>query len=108
MDKGTKATFWLGALTFFLFAFMLFFRAFIYADMYIEPGAPYGISDIIELLLACIFLLLIIISVCFAVVLLVKRKTQSKKAALYLVAFCTLLFAAYSPLHTLAARLGSS
>lgn len=96
----------MGALTFCLFAFMLFFRAFIYAGMYIEPDAPYGISDIIEFLLGCVFLLLMVASACLALVLLLKGTVQSKKSGVYLVVFCALLFVAYSPLHNIAARLG--
>lgn len=106
ISKGTKATIWVGAITLSLFAFVLYFRAFIYAGMYIEPGAPYGISDIIEFLLGSVFLLLIVISVVLAVVLFIKGSVQSKKAGGCLLVFCVTLFIAYSPLHDIAARLG--
>ena len=106
LNKGTKATIWLGTLIFILFAFMLFFRAYIYADMYIEPGAPYGISDIIEFLLGCIFLFLVAASVLLAIVLFIKGSVQSKKAGVCLVVFCVVLSISYLPLHNIAARLG--
>ena len=106
LSKGTKASIWIGALTFSLFAFMLYFRAYVYAGMYIEPDAPYGISDIIEFLLGCIFLLLMAVSVIFAIVLFIKGSVQSKKSGVLLLVFCVVLFFAYSPLHNMAARLG--
>jgi len=106
LSKGTKASIWIGALTFSLFAFMLYFRAYIYADMYIEPDAPYGISDIIEFLLGCIFLLLMVASVTLAITLFAKGSVQSKKSGALLVVFCAVLFLIYSPLHNIAASVG--
>ena len=32
------------------------FRAFVYANMYIAPDAPYGVSDVIELVLGVVLL----------------------------------------------------
>lgn len=106
LSKGTKASMWIGALTFSLFAYMLYFRAYVYAGMYIEPDAPYGISDIIEFLLGCIFLLLMVASVTLTIALFIKGSSQSKKSGALLVMFCVVLFFAYSPLHNIAARLG--
>ncbi|MBV1928534.1 MAG: hypothetical protein KUG81_03375 [Gammaproteobacteria bacterium] len=106
LSKGTKSTIWLGSITLVLFIFMLAFRAFIYADMYIAPDEPYGISDIIEYLLGCVFLALTVMSVTLSVILLFKGSTQSKRAGVCLVLFCGLLFMSYSPLHDIAARLG--
>lgn len=42
---------WLGAGCLTIYIIRLVFRAFFYADMYIAPNDPYGISDVIELLL---------------------------------------------------------
>lgn len=106
LSKGTKATIWIGTLTFCLFVFKLYFRAYIYAGVYIEPDAPYGISDIIEFLLGCIFLLLIAVAVVLAIVLFIKGSVQSKKSGALLVVFCVVLFFAYSPLQNMASRLG--
>jgi len=106
LSKGTKASMWIGVLTFSLFAYMLYFRAYIYAGMYIEPDAPYGISDIIEFLLGCIFILLMAASVILTIALFIKGSAQSKKSGALLVVFCVVLFFAYSPLHNIAARLG--
>lgn len=106
LSKGTKAALWMGMIIFSLFIFMLVFRAFIYAGMYIEPGAPYGVSDIIELLLGSVFSVLIAISVFLAGALLVKGSVQSKKSGIFLIVFCGVLFVAYTPLHNIMARLG--
>ena len=106
LSKGTKVSIWIGALTFSLFAFRLYFRAYIYAGMYIEPDSPYGISDIIEFSLGCIFLLLITVSFVLSIVLFIKGSAQSKKSGVLLVILCLVLFLIYSPLHNIAARLG--
>jgi hypothetical protein len=65
-----------------------------------------GISDIIEFLPGCIFLCLLAVSVILSVVLLIKGSVQSKKSGVLLVAFCVVLFLAYSPLHNMTARFG--
>lgn len=106
-STGTKSSIWVGTLTFTLFVFMLYFRAFVYSGMYIEPDAPYGISDIIEFLLGCIFLLLLATSVLLAGILFIKGAAQSKKSGAFLLVFCTVLFISYYPLHDIASRLGS-
>ncbi|MBW8367820.1 MAG: hypothetical protein K0M70_08185 [Arenimonas sp.] len=40
-----------------LLAAMLGFRAFLYSHMYLEPGAPAGISDLVELALGLLLML---------------------------------------------------
>ncbi|WP_206732068.1 hypothetical protein [Halarcobacter ebronensis] len=84
---------------------MFLFRAFIYAHMYKKPEDPYGISDVIELFLYIIFLLLLFISFLLSIVLIIKGKSQTKKASWYLILFSILLYISFSPLHHLAAKL---
>ncbi len=107
LSKGSKATIWMGALCLAHVIGMLVFRAFIYADMYKAPEDPYGISDIIEFLLGCVFLVFLAVSVLLSIILFFRGNVQSKKSAAFLVLFCVVLFASYIPLHQLAAGWGS-
>ncbi|MBU2018290.1 MAG: NAD-dependent epimerase/dehydratase family protein, partial [Bacteroidetes bacterium] len=66
------------------------------------PEDPYGISDIIEFLLGCVFLVFLAVSVLLSIILFFKGNVQSKKSAAFLVLFCVVLFASYIPLHQLA------
>jgi len=107
LSKGTKATIWMGGICLVHVIGMLAFRAFIYADMYKAPEDPYGISDIIEFLLGCVFLVFLAISGLLSITLFFKGNAQSQKSAVFLVLFCVVLFASYLPLHRLAAGWGS-
>ncbi|WP_415898010.1 hypothetical protein ACMXYX_06765 [Neptuniibacter sp. QD72_48] len=107
LTKGTITILVLAALSISLFSFMLFFRAFVYADMYIAPNNPYGISDIIELLLGFLFLLLSIFSGVVALVLLFKGVKQSKIAAFRLIGLHLVLYSTHDFLHSQAALLSS-
>lgn len=106
LSKGTKASIGIGALTLSWFAFMLYFRAYLYAGMYLEPNTAYGIADIIELGLGSLFLVLIALSIILAIGLFIKGSGQSKRSGTLLVVLCVALLIAYSPLHNLAAKLG--
>lgn len=103
MSKGTKATIWMGGICLTHMIGMLVFRAFIYADMFKAPEDPYGISDIIEFLLGCVFLFFLAASGLLSIALFFKGNAQSKKSAVFLALFCMLLFVSYTPLHRLAA-----
>ena len=105
LTKGTKSVLALGILVFVWFALMLFFRAFIYADMYIAPDDPYGTSDIIEFLMGIVFIALLSFIAITSAILIYKGKPQTKKAAIGLIVFCIVLFFSYPPLHTIASRL---
>jgi hypothetical protein len=105
LTKGTKTTIWMGGICLFHFIGMLVFRAFIYASMNKAPEDPYGISDIIELFLFCIFLILLFVSFLLSMILIIKGSNQTKKASLYLIVFSILLYIIFSPLHHLAAKL---
>lgn len=104
LTKGTITVLVLAILSFSLFSFMLFFRAFIYADLYIAPNDPYGISDIIELFMGLLLLLLSVLSGVVALVLLFKGAKQSKLAACGLIGLHIALYSAYDSLHTVAAH----
>ncbi len=104
LSKGTKATLWLGGLCLAVFVFMLWFRAFVYPNMYLAPGDPYGISDIIEFLIFVVFLALLLVSVLAAFYLLLRGQSQSKKSAIGLLVLCTVLFFSHSPLRNIVAR----
>ena len=108
LTKGSKFVITLAVLSLLLFLFMLYFRAFIYADMYIAPGDPYGISDIIELILRLIFIFLSIISGIVSLVLFIRGAKQSKLLAGCLVILYLALYLSFGPLHHLAASYGVS
>ena len=104
INKGTKLVIALGSTCFLWLVAMLVFRAYFYADMYIAPEDPYGISDIIEYLMWLVFVALLGLSSFASVVLFIKGKSQTKKAAIGLVIFCIILFFSLYPLHHIAAR----
>ncbi|WP_232313380.1 hypothetical protein [Enterovibrio coralii] len=97
----------MGAICSVLMIGKLAFRAFIYNDMYIAPGEPVGISDVIVLYLYLLLLLLFIVSVLLAIALFIWGEPQSKKSGLLLVLFCVVLFFASPSLYSLAGRLSS-
>ena len=72
--------------------------------MYLAPGDPYGISDIIEFLIFIVFLAVLFVSVLSSFYLLIRGHSQSKKSAAGLLIVCTVLFFSYSPLRNLVAR----
>ena len=104
LSKGTKLVMWLGGVCLAVYLFMLYFRAFIYADMYIAPGDPYGVSDIIEFILGSLMGVLIIASCIVSFLLLINGNAQSKISASLLVLLCLALYLAFSPLHNMAAK----
>lgn len=104
LSKGTKLVMWLGGTCLVVYLFMLYFRAFIYADMYIAPGDPHGMSDIIEFILGSLMGVLIIVSCIASLLLLISGNAQSKIAAALLVLLCLTLYLAFSPLHNMAAK----
>ncbi|EGR4437033.1 hypothetical protein DDN22_18515 [Vibrio cholerae] len=104
--RGSKAAIWMGAICLLHLVFMLVFRGAVYAEMYIAPDAPYGVSDIIELFLYMIFLLLLSVSIFLSIFLLIRGSSQSKKSGFLLVLFCITLYQVQGPLHQYAAKLG--
>lgn len=108
LTKGSKVVVVLAVLSIVLFLYMLYFRAFIYADMYIAPDEPYGISDIIELLLGAVFILLSLVSVVVSLVLFIRGTTQSKVWAVGLVVTHAIMYLSFTSMHALAASYGSA
>ena len=108
LSKGSKVVLFLALVSIALFIFMLYFRAAIYADMYIAPDDPYGISDIIEFLLGCLFVVLSVVSAIVAIALFIRGKKQSKLCAAGLVLLHTVLYLSFGTLHSLAANYGAA
>lgn len=104
LNKGSKAVVFLALVSLVLFLFMLYFRAAIYSDMYIAPGDPYGVSDIIEFILGCIFLLLSVVSGIVSVVIFFRGTYQSKLFSVGLILLHAGLYLSFGVLHTLAAN----
>lgn len=73
--------------------------------MYKAPNAPYGISDIIELLLGYCFIFVVLVSIAILLYLMVKKDLIIKKQCGLFIVFFIALVMLVSPLHNLAARL---
>ncbi|WP_212720021.1 hypothetical protein [Zooshikella ganghwensis] len=85
-----------------LFLLSLCFRAFVYPHMYIAPGDPYGISDVIELFLGLLFITLIAVAGLTSLFLLVRGRVGERKSGVFLIAFCVALLVAMGPARELA------
>ena len=107
LNKGSKVVVFLAIASLALFLFMLYFRAVMYSKMYIAPGDPYGIADIIEFALGCMFLLLTVISGGTSLLLFFRGSDQSKLFAAGLVLLHVGLYFSYETLHSLAANYGA-
>ena len=81
------------------------FRYFFYNSMYKAPNDPYGISDIIVMLLGYWFMFVVLVSIVISLYLIVKKDLNVKKQSGFLIGFCIALVILVSPLHNLAARL---
>jgi hypothetical protein len=73
--------------------------------MYKAPNDPYGVSDIIELLLGYCFIFVVLVSIAISLYLIVKKDLIIKKQCGLLIVFSIALVMLVSPLHNLAARL---
>jgi hypothetical protein len=83
---------------------VLVFRFAVYRHMYIAPGDPYGISDIIELLLGLGLMGALGVSFVAAIALAIRGPRDNRIAAGWLLGVCVLVAVAVEPLHTLAAK----
>ena len=83
---------------------VLVFRFAVYRHMYIAPGDPYGISDIVELLLGLGLMCVLGISLIAAIALAVRGPKENRIAAGWLLVVCVLVAVVVEPLHTLAAK----
>jgi hypothetical protein len=104
---GIKVVRLLSASCIALFAFGLFFRAVLYSRMYIAPGDPYGISDIIEFLLGWLLIGFLGLSAITVIILGIKGPRSNRIAATWLAGIVTIIALLFAPLHTLAAKLSS-
>lgn len=104
LTRGSKSVIVLAILSVSLFVFMIYFRAAIYPNMYIEPGDPYGISDIIEFLLACLLMVLSAVSGVISFVVFFRGVKQSKILACGLIILHAAIYLSFVPLHTWAAN----
>lgn len=86
------------------FAVVIGFRAFVYADMYIAPDAPYGISDIIELVLGVVLLALGAVAVVTALTLMARGPKSNRVAGALLGSLVLVLAVVLDPLHDAAAK----
>ena len=94
----------LGVATALLFALGIAFRATLYSRLYLAPGAPYGIADLIEFVLGWLLLGALAASAVAGLVLAVRGPTQNRWAAAGLFVTVIVLLALLDPLHTLAAQ----
>ncbi|BCD99590.1 hypothetical protein [Marinagarivorans cellulosilyticus] len=104
LARGSKSLIVLAVLSVGLFVFMLYFRAEIYGELYIAPDEPYGISDIIEFLLGCVFIVLSAVSGIVALVLFFRGANQSKILASGLIVLHASMYLSFGPLHALVAN----
>lgn len=104
---GTKVVRLLSASCIALFAFGLFFRAVLYSRMYIAPGDPYGISDIIEFLLGWLLIGVLGVSVITVIILEIRGPRSNRVAAAWLAGVVIITALLFAPLHTLAAKFSS-
>jgi hypothetical protein len=86
----------------------LAFRAFIYGRFYIEPGEPYGISDVIELLLSFSLICTLFVTTLLALYLGIKGPRHNRIAAGWSGLTAVAILLLVGPLHTLVARLVSA
>jgi hypothetical protein len=102
--RGTRITAILAGLLLLQFLAGVAFRAFVYADMYIAPDAPYGISDLIEFALGCALLATGAVAILVAVALAAKGPRSNRVAATLLSALLLVLAVLLVPAHTAAAK----
>ncbi|MDF2275653.1 hypothetical protein [Aeromonas caviae] len=95
----------LATLSFSLFLIRLGFRAFGYEQLYHNPNDPYGISDLIEVALALIYLVSLGLCILHALWILFQNRDRGALGASALLALCAAQWHSYDYLHHLAASL---
>ena len=95
----------LATLCFSLFLIRLGFRAFGYDLLYHNPNDPYGISDLIELTLALMYLLSLGLCILHALWISLRHWDQGALGASALLALCAVQWHSYDYFHHLAASL---
>lgn len=102
INRKTKR---LAILCTFLFLIRLGFRAFGYDLFYHNPNNPSGISDLIEVALAIIYLASLGLCILHALWILLRHWDQGALGASALLALCAVQWHSYDYLHHLAASL---
>jgi hypothetical protein len=87
-----------------LFAVGLLFRALLYRHIYIAPGDPYGLADVIEFGLGWLLIGLLVVSTVVLLVLTIRGPRHNRVAAAWLALVIGGVVVLASPLHTLAAK----
>lgn len=105
MRERSRKTKQLATLCFSLFLIRLGFRVFGYDLLYHNPNDPYGISDLIEVVLAIIYLASLGLCIIHALRVLLRHRDQGALGASALLALCALQWHSYDYLHHLAASL---
>lgn len=102
INRKTKK---LATLCFSLYLIRLGFRAFGYDLLYHNPNDPYGISDLIEVALALIYLVSLGLCILHALWVLLQKRDRGALAASALLALCAIQWHSYDYLHHLATSL---
>lgn len=105
MTEISRETKRLATLCFSLFLLRLGFRAFGYDLLYHNPNDPYGISDLIEVALAIIYLASLGLCIQHALWILLQNRDRGALEASALLALCAVQWHGYDYLHHLAASL---
>lgn len=105
MTEISRKTKQLATLCFSLFLIRLGFRAFGYDLFYHSPNDPSGISDLIEGVLAIIYLTSLGLCIIHALRVLLRHWDQGALGASALLALCAAQWHSYDYLHHLAASL---
>ncbi|ENC6659022.1 hypothetical protein ACEUCH_04820 [Aeromonas hydrophila] len=105
MTEISRKTKRLAIICFSLFLLRLGFRAFGYDLLYHNPNDPYGISDLIEVALALIYLVSLGLCIQHALWVLLQKRDQGALAASALLALCAIQWHSYDYLHHLATSL---
>lgn len=111
MERSThavKAIKLLSALSVVLLLASLGFRAFVYPHIPVAPGEPYGLSDIVELLLGLALIIALVLAAILAVVLGIKGPRHNRIAAGWLGLVVVVVGVLAGPLHTVVARWASA
>ncbi len=105
MTERSRKTKRLAIICFSLFLIRLGFRAFGYDQLYHNSNDPYGISDLIEVALALIYLVSLGLCILHALWILLRHRDQGALGASALLALCAVQWHSYGYLHHLAASL---
>lgn len=89
-------------------AMQLAFRGLFYSHLPIAPGEPYGISDLIELLLGSVLIAILVATALAALILGVQGPRPNRVAAGWLTLLVLAIAMLAGPAHDLAARLSST